>query len=128
MTAPLRIAIAGRFYWHNGSSHALLGYSRAARRLGHDLRASLLGIVDDVVQQKVPTADPEWKADLLVLVCEERFLQSKARQQIDALYPRSRRVLIDPDGRYAPIIDVGRSMQCHKRIAIVFKAQFRSLT
>jgi glycosyltransferase involved in cell wall biosynthesis len=107
MTAPLRIAIAGRFYWHNGSSHALLGYVRAAQRLGLDVRASHLGIVDEIVQQKVPTADADWKADLLVMVCEERFLEPEARKKIEVLYPRSRRILIDPDGRYSPLIDVG---------------------
>jgi hypothetical protein len=107
MSRPLRVAIAGRFYWHNGSSHALLGYARAAERLGIDARASLLGIVDETVQQKVSTASADWNADLLVLVCEELFLRQDARQQLEALYPRSRRVLIDPDGRYSPLTNIG---------------------
>jgi hypothetical protein len=107
MTAPLRIGIAGRFYWHNGSSHALPGYIRAARELGHDVRASLLGIVDEVVRATVPTADRDWKADLRVLVCEERFRDPEVRRKIDSLYPRSQRVLIDPDGRYSPVTTAG---------------------
>jgi hypothetical protein len=107
MKQPLRIAFAGRFYWHNGSSHALLGYVRAGRRLGYDVRASMLGIVDEIVQQKVPVAAPDWKPDLMVLVCEERFLKPWARRKLEVTVPRSQRVLIDPDGRYSQVTKVG---------------------
>lgn len=104
MKRALRIAIAGRFYWDAGSSHALLGYVRAGRNLGYDVRASLLGIVDEVVQQKVTVAPPDWQPDLMVLVCEERFLKPEARRVLERSVPRSRRVLIDPDGRYSQVI------------------------
>jgi hypothetical protein len=107
MSAPLRIGIAGRFLWHSGSSHALLGYVRAGERLGFDVRASLLGEVDKLVRSKVPTASPDWSPDLMVLVCEERFMTDEARQQLDVVCPRSRRVLIDPDGRYSPLTAFG---------------------
>jgi hypothetical protein len=39
-----------------------------------------------------------------MLVCEERFLTPEARRQLEVACPRSRRVLIDPDGRYSPLI------------------------
>jgi hypothetical protein len=107
MARSLRIAFVGRFYWHNGSSHALLGYARAAQRLGYDLRVSTLGIVDEIVRGMVPVAEPDWKPDVMVLIFEERFLKSESSNMIERLVPRSRRLVIDPDGHYSPPMSVG---------------------
>jgi hypothetical protein len=107
MPKPLRIAFVGRFYYHNGSSHALLGYIRAAPRLRCEVRASTLGIVDKVVQEKVPIADTDWQPDIMVLVLEEQFLSAEALAQIERLVPRAHRIVIDPDGKYFPILAIG---------------------
>jgi hypothetical protein len=104
---PFRIAFVGRYYWHNGSSHALLGYVRAGRSLGYDVRASSLGIVDKVVREYVPIAEPDWKPDLMVLVFEERFLKPEGFKIIEKNVPRSNRLVIDPDGKFCAAIEAG---------------------
>jgi hypothetical protein len=106
-STPIRIAFVGRFYWHNGSSHALLGYVRAGRHLQWDVRVSSLGIVDETVRRMVPVADVDWRPDLMVFVFEERFLRPEAWAHVEKTVPRSRRVVIDPDGKYSPVTTIG---------------------
>jgi glycosyltransferase involved in cell wall biosynthesis len=108
MTEPkLRIAIVGRFYWHNGSSHALLGYVRAGKKLNYDVRVSALGIFDDIVGENVPVAPADWKPDVMVFVFEERFLRDPGFEAAERLVPRSHRLVIDPDGKYFERVTVG---------------------
>jgi len=108
MGASLRILLVGYFKYNSGSSHALLGYVRAARFLGYDLRASQFGLVDEIVQEKVPVAEPDWNPDIVVLIFESKqFLNESALASVERLAPRSRRVIIDPDGKYSDAIFVG---------------------
>ena len=108
MRSPLRILFIGYFQYNCGSAHALLGYARAAERLGCTLRASMLGFVDDIVKLKVPVADADWTPDLVALIFESKqFLNPLALARIEQLVPRSRRLVIDPDGKYSEAIQVG---------------------
>jgi hypothetical protein len=68
---------------------------------------SSIGIVDEVVCQMVPVAEPEWQPDIIVVVFEERFLREKGFAQIERLVPRRRRLVIDPDGKYCDPVHVG---------------------
>jgi len=103
-----RIAFVGNFEHDGGSANALYGYVRAARRLGHDVRASSLGPVDHAVRSKVPLADADWVPDLMVLTFEAyQFLTSEALERIERVVPRSRRVVIDQDGMYSAEVRVG---------------------
>lgn len=104
---PLKIAFVGRYYWHNGSSHALLGYYRAGLHLGHDVRVSAIGIIDEVVRDKVPVASKDWRPDLMVLVFEERFLRGEGFACVEKVVPRERRLVIDPDGKYSDAVRAG---------------------
>jgi glycosyltransferase involved in cell wall biosynthesis len=105
--STLRIAFVGRFYWHNGSSHALLGYVRAGRKLNYDVRVSALGVFDEVVGRNLPVADADWKPDVMAFVFEERFLREKGFEAAERLVPRSRRLVIDPDGKYFEPVTAG---------------------
>jgi hypothetical protein len=105
--ARIRVAFVGRFYWHNGSSHALLGYVRAGQRRNYDVRVSALGIFDEIVGRNVPVADREWTPDVMVFVFEERFLREDGFAAAERLVPRARRLVIDPDGKYSEAVAVG---------------------
>jgi len=106
--AAPRIAFVGFFEHNGGSANTLYGYFRAAQRLGYDIRASSLGIVDPVVQAMIPVAETEWEPDLMVLVFEShQFLHPDAVARIEKLIPRSRRVVVDQDGMYSPETRVG---------------------
>lgn len=108
MGKRLRILFIGCFRYNCGSSHALLGYFRAAQHLGFDLRASILGQVDQSVQKKVPVAPADWIPDLGVMVFEsEQFLSLADLSRIERIVPRSHRVIIDPDGNYLEIVRDG---------------------
>lgn len=100
----MKIAFVGRFYWHNGSSHALLGYRRAAEAIGFDVRVSEIGIVDQTVRSLIPIAPADWCPDLLVCVFEERFLREGGFRKIETSVPRDRRIVIDPDGKYTETV------------------------
>lgn len=107
MGAALRILFVGCFRFNCGSSHALLGYARAAERRQFDLRASQLGLVDESVRQKVAVADAHWTPDVTVLVFEsEQFLTPHALSLIERS-PRRRRIVIDPDAKYSEITRIG---------------------
>jgi hypothetical protein len=104
-----RIAFVGHFLYNSGSSNALLGYSRAAQRLGYDLRLSPFSIADEIVRAAVPVANSAWEADLTVIVLESyQFLAPDALVQLERSVPRKRRLIIDPDGKYSPPTHAGR--------------------
>jgi hypothetical protein len=108
MGAPLRVLFVGCFRYNSGSSHTLLGYARAAQRQHYDLRVSSLGLVDKPVREKIAVADDDWVPDLIVLVFEsERFLTSAAVRSLERMVPRSRRLIIDPDGKYSEVVQSG---------------------
>lgn len=96
------IAFVGNYQYSSGSSNALLGYVRAGEVLGYDIRVSSFGYVDDVIKATVPVADRNWRPDLFIIVFESYpFLTSKDVEDICALIPRSKRIIIDPDGKYS---------------------------
>lgn len=100
-----KIAFVGNYEYHCGSSNTLLGYVRAGKKLNCDIRASEFGYIDNIVKSSIPVANIDWKPDLLVIVYESYpFLSKKLINQICSKVPRSRRVLIDPDGKYSPPI------------------------
>lgn len=100
-----KIAFVGNYEYHCGSSNTLLGYIKAGKKLNCDIRASEFGYVDDVVKSSVPMADKTWQPDLLIIIYESYpFLSKEQINQICSRVPRSRRVLIDPDGKYSPPI------------------------
>ncbi len=108
MGASLRILFVGCFRYNSGSSHALLGYARAAKQQNHDLRVSSLGVLDKPIREKVTVADSDWTPDLMVLVFEsEQFLTVEAIRRIEQTIPRKRRLVIDPDGKFSDAVQVG---------------------
>lgn len=108
MGAALRILFVGCFRFNCGSSHALLGYARAAAERNYDLRVSSLGLVDETVREKVVVADADWTPDVMVLVFEsEQFLTPASLRCIEQKLPRARRVVIDPDAKYSELIRIG---------------------
>ncbi|HVS01914.1 MAG TPA: glycosyltransferase [Thermoanaerobaculia bacterium] len=106
--AAPRILFVGHFQRDGGSSNALLGYARAAGRRGIDLRVSSLVPLHPEVERAVPVADPEWRADYLVFVFEDwQYLSPPALEQLQRSTPRSRRLVIDQDGKYSPPTSAG---------------------
>ena len=96
-----KIAFVGNFQFNCGSSNTLLGYVKAGRVLGYDIRASEFGCIDNIIRTAVPVAGKDWKADLLVIVYESYpFLSETDIDLICKIVPRKNRILIDPDGKY----------------------------
>lgn len=97
----MRIAFVGNFQYSCGSSNALLGYTRAGLKTGHDVRVSEFGYIDNIIRSSVPVASRNWEADLLVIVYESYpFLSNYDIDEICKIVPRSKRILLDPDGKY----------------------------
>lgn len=104
-----RVAFVGNFQYNCGSSNALLGYVKAGAALGHNIRVSDFGYIDEVIRLSIPVADKSWRPDLLVVVYESYpFLSNEQIDQICSLVPRSKRIVIDPDGKYShPLFFMG---------------------
>ncbi len=96
-----KIAFVGNFKYNCGSSNALLGYIKAGPALNCDVRVSDLGYVDSVIRSSVPVANRDWQPDLLIIVYESYpFLSVDDIEEICSFVPRSKRIIIDPDGKY----------------------------
>lgn len=97
----IKIAFVGNFQYNSGSSNTLLGYVRAGATLCYDVRVSEFGYIDNIIRSSVPVAERNWKPDLLVIIYESYpFLSSLDLEQIRTHIPRSKRIVIDPDGKY----------------------------
>lgn len=107
----MKIAFVGNYQYHCGSSNALLGYVNAGKALGHDVRVSEFGSIDKIIRKNIPIAKRLWKADLLIVVYESYpFLSNKDLDEIKKQIPRSKRLIIDPDCKYAkPVVAGGDS-------------------
>lgn len=102
MNRPFKIAFAGNYEYHCGSSNTLLGYVKAGKACGCDIRVSEFGYADKTIKSVIPVAAKDWRPDLLVIVYESYpFLSEKTIDQICRFIPRSKRLLIDPDGKYS---------------------------
>lgn len=102
MDRAYKIAFVGNYQYNCGSSNTLLGYVKAAKVLSWDVRVSEFGYIDNTIRSIIPVADKKWKPDLLVIVYESYpFLSDEVIEEICAFVPRSKRVLIDPDGKYS---------------------------
>jgi hypothetical protein len=108
MGMSLKILFVGYFKYNSGSSHALLGYVRAARCLGYDLRASRFGVIDEAIQKIVPVAEKSWVPDIIVLVFESKqFLSESDIEEIEKLTKHCHTVIIDPDGKNSDVVKIG---------------------
>lgn len=97
----MRIAFIGNYQYSCGSSNTLLGYVRAGKILGHDVRVSEYGYVDKHIREIVPIATRSWDSDLLVIVYESYpFLSETDLDEIRSNVSRSKIVIVDPDCRY----------------------------
>lgn len=106
--ASLRILLVGHFLYNSGCSESISGYVRAAKSLGHDLRISKYSLLDRVVSKCLPLADLDWKPDLLILNFESyQYMTERVIGSVEKIAPRSRRLIIDHDGKYSPITRVG---------------------
>lgn len=104
----LRIVFVGHFLYNSGSSNALLGYARAARERGHEVRISPLGLVDDIVPTQVPFAEHASRPDLMVIIFESyQYLADHALEAIERAVPRSRRLVVDQDGKASQPVVAG---------------------
>lgn len=102
----MKIAFVGNFQYNCGSSNALLGYYLAGKELGIDVRVSEFGYTDETIQKKISVANRSWKPDMLVVVYESYpFLSNEDIEAIQKSIPRRNVVIIDPDGKYLPIIN-----------------------
>jgi len=96
-----KIAFVANFQYNCGSSNTLLRYYQAGEKLGYDVRVSEFGYIDDIVSSAVPVANRQWQPDLFVIVYESYpFLSPEDLNQIYKQIPRSKRIVIDPDGKY----------------------------
>ena len=99
--SEIKIAFVGNYQYNCGSSNALLGYVRAGKAINCDVRVSDFGHVDKIIRKTIPVADKTWRPDLLVIVYESYpFLSEAEIGRICSSTPRSKRILIDPDGKY----------------------------
>ena len=126
----MRIAFVGNYQYNCGSSNALLGYVRAGKTLGYDVRASEFGFIDKAVRAKVPVARKSWKPDLLLIVFESyQFLSNKDIDQICTITPRSKRIIIDPDGKYSkPAYSSGDTNHPSESSYIFWQSLYNSLS
>lgn len=91
----------GNFHYNSGSSNTLLGYVRAGMTLGHDVRISEFGFIDEIIKATIPVADRNWKPDLLAILYESfPFLSSEDLEEIRKNISRTKTIIIDPDGKY----------------------------
>lgn len=98
----IKIAFVGNYEYNCGSSNTLLGYVRAGESLNCDVRASDFGYIDRIIRSSIPIADKGWRPDLLVIVYESYpFLSNEQISEICSFIPRSKRIVIDPDGKYS---------------------------
>lgn len=104
----VKIAFVGNYKYNCGSSNTLLGYVRAGENLNFDIRVSDFGYIDEVIRSSIPVAGKSWRPDLLVIVYESYpFLSNEQIDQICSFIPRSKRIVIDPDGKYSRPISFG---------------------
>lgn len=97
----MKIAFVANYQYSCGSSNALLGYVKAGKLLGHDVRVSEYGYIDETIRKTVPVAQRSWDTDILVIVYESYpFLSEKDLDEIRKHIPRSKILLIDPDCKY----------------------------
>ncbi|WKZ25812.1 MAG: hypothetical protein QY322_00685 [bacterium] len=97
----MKIAFVGNYQYNCGSSNALLGYVNAGKILGHDVRVSEFGYIDEEIRKVVPVAERSWDLDILVIVYESYpFLSNEDLDEIRKSIPRSKILLIDPDCKY----------------------------
>lgn len=97
-----RIAFAGNYEYNSGSSNTVLGYVKAGKNLGYEIRISSFGALDKNITQLVPVANRDWKPDLFVIVYESYpFLSEKDIKEISSTIPRSKTIIIDPDCKYS---------------------------
>lgn len=97
----MKITFVGNFEYNCGSSNTLLGYVKAGKNLNIDVRASDFGYIDKTIRSAIPVAGINWNPDLLVIVYESYpFLSDEKLASICRLIPRSKRIIIDPDGKY----------------------------
>lgn len=97
----MKIAFVGNYQYNCGSSNALLGYVNAGKLLGHDVRVSEFGYIDDEIRKNIPVAERSWVVDILVIVYESYpFLSDQDLAEIRKSVPRSKILLIDPDCKY----------------------------
>lgn len=102
MSRSYKIAFVGNYQYYCGSSNTLLGYVKAGKALGWDIRVSEFGYVDNKIKTLIPFADKNWKPDLMVIVYESYpFLSNETIDEICTFIPRSNRIVIDPDGKYS---------------------------
>jgi len=105
----IKIAFVGNYQYNCGSSNTLLGYVRAGESFNYDIRVSDFGYIDETIRSSIPVADKSWQPDLLVIVYESYpFLSKEQIDQICSFIPRSKRIVIDPDGKYShPLSFIG---------------------
>lgn len=66
------------------------------------MRASEFGYIDSIIRSTVPVAKRNWQPDIFVIVYETYpFLSPEDIDQICKQIPRSKRIVIDPDGKYS---------------------------
>ena len=105
---PLSIGLIGHFLGDSGCSKAIIGYIRAARLLGYDLRVSKLSFLDRIVSKQFPLAECDWKPDLLVIIFESyQYLSESTIIQVEKNIPRNQRLIVDQDGKYSKITSAG---------------------
>lgn len=98
-----KISFLGQFQYNCGSSNALNGYIEAGKRLGHDVRVSDLGYIDNTVRKSLPVAPKDWNQDLLVIVYESYpFLSEEEIELISEKVPREKRIVLDQNGMSLP--------------------------
>jgi hypothetical protein len=108
MTGP-RILFAGNFHWNAGSSHMITEYAKAADSVGCEIGvATPLSRMDAQVPAHLPIVDDVAWGTHLVIVFEGRQFLTNRQIEICEKIPRSRRLVIDPDGHWGPYIRLGR--------------------
>lgn len=109
MVDPMRLLIAGEFRWNCGSSHVVKEYIRFGSKQGLDIRvATAFGKSDAGTRRELHYCDDlAWATHLLVIFEGNPFLTESDLSVIERHFPRSKRTVIDADGHWSPLIQVG---------------------
>ena len=106
--ARLRLLFAANLHWNAGSSHMIAEYARVAGSVGCEVGVSTqLSRMDSVVPAHLPLVDDLAWATHLVLVFEGRQFLNDDQVELCARIPRERRVIIDPDAHWGPVLRDG---------------------
>jgi hypothetical protein len=105
----MRLMVIGDFRWDSGSSHVIREYARHAPAQGIEIAvSSTFGSRDEQICRDLPyIEDLKWATHLLIVFEGNPFLKDDDLERIDRVVPKSRRAVVDADGHWGSIAQIG---------------------